>query len=141
MIYNSSAEQIPCSSRSDLVSPEFFLMVLVVTFYTKIQWIFNDFHFLMSLSSRDLGRSTSLKRYVFPASVRGPFSPCGHTQNSHLCVDLSTAFYSSIFPISYLPMKLRRNYRLFRSMLFPCGHAQCLSCFDSDFFEARCLVA
>ena len=26
---------------------------------------FNDFHFLMFLRSRDLGRSTSLKRYVF----------------------------------------------------------------------------
>ena len=33
---------------------------------------FNDFHFLMSLSSRDLGKSTSLSRYVFPAAEFGP---------------------------------------------------------------------
>ena len=46
MIYNSSAEQIPCSSRSVLVSPDFFLMVLVVTFYTKTQWILMIFIFL-----------------------------------------------------------------------------------------------
>ena len=45
MIYNSSAFEFLCSSQSVLVSPDFFLMVLVVTFYTKIQLILMIFIF------------------------------------------------------------------------------------------------
>ena len=120
MIYNISAEQIPCSSRSVLVSPDFFLMVLVVTFYTKIQWILMIFIFwcLWVLEiSEDRRRSNAL-------FLRRPY-----TDPSHSAAILKLLISASIYQPQFNPWHQR-----FRTCLWNCDET-------TDYFGVCCFPA
>ena len=96
-------------------------MVLVVTFYTKKTIDFNDFHFLMSLSSRDLGRSTSLKTLRFSwRRARTPLKPA-----AILKIMISASIYQ--------PHSTPRYFR-FRTCLWNCDET-------INYFEVYCFPA